>query len=416
MNRLITQRGPRKPAVILTVFAALTLLSFSGVRADAAISKKSMRLASNIHLKSANSQEFVAPDKFIAARAQKVLSDLKSRPLRPAGIPTEVTEVEATAAKGSWLSALYRQNMVEASWATQMLSDKRIFAEVLKREMGRRALVYYPKTIGLREFLYKRNLVDRSGRFTSTSNLGDRIEAALHDEFPSGFFVRPAVGVAPKETGRGLFQDSDQFIVELLKPENRLYSPEHMRQPIESHILGTVASGEALVLQENIVGSADALKPLSSRFFHEVRVHTYEGRVVEDSIPKRWVQKNALSSEQEERAAAFTADFLRSLPLKLMTRQAWGVDVAVMDNGELRVIDVVTNRGKRTQWSSYLEQPQIIGAYTRHFETYYRLRFSGLSGTLIRNNFANYFSYWEKRIEKAKPGLSKVMAFFPPIP
>jgi hypothetical protein len=92
------------------------------------------------------------------------------------------------------------------------------------------------------------------------------------------------------------------------------------------------------------------------------------------------------------------------------------VDVAVLDNGEMRITDVVTNRGKPIQWSSYLEQPRVIGAYARHFETYYGLRFQGISGSLIRHNFANYFPYWEKRIEKAKPGLTKMLAYLPPIP
>ncbi len=44
------------------------------------------------------------------------------------------------------------------------------------------------------------------------------------------------------------------------------------------------------------------------------------------------------------------------------------------------------------------------------------MRFKGWSGALIRHNFANYMPYWEKRIEKAKPGWGKIMAYVPPVP
>lgn len=379
-------------------------------RASKAAGASAKKLSSKSRSTSAGS---ASPSQFVTSKAQAVLSQLKSRPLRPLGGGTPIEEVETGATKASWMKALYDRGLVEASWATEMLSDKRILAEVLRIELGTRAEIYYPKTIGLREFLQKRRLVNSTGVLTAG---GDRIESALHDEFPAGFVVRPAVGVAPQETGRGLFANADEFILELLKPGNSLYSPEHLKAPVKSHILNEVASGEAVVLQESVVGVADVRKPLRHRFFHEVRVHTYEGRLVENSVPERWVQKDLLSADETKKAEAFVEDFLRSLPLAFLMHQAWGVDVAVMDNGEMRVIDVVTNRGKRVQWSSYLEQPRVIGAYSRHFENYYGIRFSGFSGSLIRNNFANYFPYWGKRIEKARPGFSKVMAFFPPVP
>jgi len=80
------------------------------------------------------------------------------------------------------------------------------------------------------------------------------------------------------------------------------------------------------------------------------------------------------------------------------------------------VIDVVTNRGKPIAWSSYLEQPRVIAAYTHHFEEFYGLHYGGLSGALIRHGFANYLPFWEKRIENAKPGLGKMTAYLPPLP
>jgi hypothetical protein len=354
-----------------------------------------------------------APYELVAARSQRVLTQLKSRPLRLPGVALAETELEASASKNGWLKSLYQRNLIEASWATEMLSDKRILYDVLARELGNNVYRFYPKTVGLREILHRRKLINAKGEITAS---GDEIETALHEEFPKGFLVRPAVGVAPQETGKGLFPNTDQFIVELMTPGNPLYSPAHLAQPVRSHILDTIASGEALVLQENFIIAADVKRPLKSRFYQEVRVHTYEARVVAGAVPERWVQTNLLSEEQEAKAEAFVQQFLSLLPVSMLTRQAWGVDVAVMDNGELRIVDVVTNRGMRAPWSSYLEQPRVIGAYARHFEEHYGFRFAGLSGALIRHNFANYLPYWEKRIEKAKPGLSKLTAYLPPLP
>ena len=354
-----------------------------------------------------------SPNTLIASRTQKVLAQLNSRPVHMGESANQTVDVKSSAERGVWLEQIYAHGLVDTSWGTKMLSDKRLFAEVLDRELGAEAKKYYPKTLGLREFLFKHHLLDSRGQISAD---GDEIETALYEEFPSGFFVRPAVGVAPQEKGNGLYNDTDSFIVDLLKPDSPLYEPSHAKQAVKSHILETIASGEGVVLQENVVGTADAHSKLKTRYFQEVRVHTYEARVVENAVPKRWVQTNLLTEDQTHGAEIFVSTLLEKLPLTLLSRQAWGVDVAVMDNGDMRIIDVVTNRGLPIAWSGYLDQPRVIGAYSRHFETFYALKFDGLSGMLIRHGFANYLPYWEKRIEKAKPGWGKVLAYFPPIP
>ena len=267
--------------------------------------------------------------------------------------------------------------------------------------------------MGLREFLVKHQLVNKKGVISAS---GDEIDDALYSEFPAGYVVHPAVGIAAQEKGRGLYPDSDNFVVELLKDGSSLYSPSHMRQAIKSHILEAVASGEAVVLQEDIMRAADAKKPLRHHYYNEVRIHTYENRVVEGAVPARWVQTNLLSADQIQKAEIRVGELLKALPLELLNRQAWGVDVAVLDNGEMRIVDIITNRGMEIPWSGYLDQPRVIGAYTRHFEQYYGVQFQGLSGTLIRHNFANYMPFWERRIEKAKPGWNKALAYLPPMP
>lgn len=362
----------------------------------------------------------------IQMRAQSVLTELKRRPLRAAGLGDHKIEVASGLSKNEWLEAVYRAKMVDASFATQMLSDKRIFAEVLQREMGPRSQQYYPRTMGLKEFLVKWKLVDGKGQITAD---GDQVEAALLEEFPAGFLARPAVGVAPHETTRGLYPNADLFIAELVRPGSVLYSPAHFNHPVRSHILNAVASGEAIVLQENFMNNVktaltnvvstavtSAKSPHKGPYFQQVRIHTYEDRVVDGAVPARWVQVNLLSGAQIHKAETFVGEFLLNLPIAILNRQAWGVDVAVLESGEMRIIDVVTNRGEQIAWSGYLDQPRVIAAYAQHFDENYSMRLTGLSGALIRHGFANYLPFWSKRIEKATPGLSKALAYLPPMP
>lgn len=375
-------------------------------------------LATTLVVSSADAASTAAPDVLIAQRAQKVLAQLKSRPLRALEDSAIAKRVEAPATKNGFLSALYDRKIVEASWATEMLSDKRLFAEVLAREVGvEKAQVYYPKTVGLREFLVRRGFLNAQGDIKKDE--AEAIEAALYQEFPAGFVARAAVGVAPQETTKGLFADTDAFMVELFRPGTPLYRKEHSQSAVSAHLLGgEIASGEAVVLQENLIASADAKKPLKRKFFQEVRVHTYEGRVVADAVPARWVQRELLAGDEIEKAERFVQDFLKQLPTALVARQAWGIDVAVFDNGEMKINDIVTNRGLRTAWSSYLEQPRVIAAYANHFEAIAGLHFVGFSGWLMRSGFANYLPFWQKRIEKARAvsGVRKILAYLPPWP
>ncbi|HVK61855.1 MAG TPA: hypothetical protein VM432_09910 [Bdellovibrionales bacterium] len=337
------------------------------------------------------------------------MSALKSRPT----VSERNKEVAAEPTRAAWLKAVYSLGLVEASWPTAMLSDKRILSEVVQRELGSEANRFYPKTIGLREFLVSKKLVTRKGKIVAD---GDKIEAALFQEFPAGFVARPAVGVAAYETSRGLYPTTDAFIVELMKTESRLFKPIHLKKAIQSHILKQVASGEAIVLQEDIVAVADARKRLHHRFSHEVRIHTFENRVVQGAVPKRWVQTDMLHDKDVRDAEEFVQAFLSKMPISLLKKQAWGVDVALMDNGDMRIVDVVTNRGDKIGWSSYLDQPWVLAAYTRHFEEFAGVEFEGLSGFLIRHGFANYFPYWQRRIDKAQTAWTKFLAYLPPFP
>ena len=355
------------------------------------------------------------PSVLIAERTQKVLANLKSRPVRPIEDSARELALVSKATKSGFLQAIYSNRLVEASWATEMLSDKRIVSEVLARELGpEKAQVYYPKTMGLREFLSGHGFIDAKGEIKREE--AENIESALYQEFPAGFIARVAVGVAPSETTLGLFKDTDAFMVELMRSGSSLYRPSHANAAVSSHLLGgQVTSGEAVVLQENLTQWADAKKPLKMKTYQEVRVHTYEGEIVTGAIPARWVQRDLLSKTQFATAEKFVQGFLESLPPSILARQAWGVDVAVFDNGEMRINDIVTNHGQRVAWSSYLEQPRVIEAYATHFDHIAGIHFLGFSGWLINHGFANYFPYWQRRIEKSH-GVGKMLAYLPPWP
>lgn len=368
------------------------------------------------------------PSEFVDERVTKVLRELKGRPPRLRSAQQAVAiKTPIWSTKSQWLNSIYARGLVDNSKATGFLSDKLLFYEIAKRELGSNADRYLVKTVGLRDFLVREGLVDSAGRLVAD---GDLIESKLYQAFPTGFVARPAVGVAPRETGSGLFRDSDGFVAELVQADTFLYRPDHRKRPVRSTVLDEIASGEAVVLQEDILAKrAVELGSRASdtkRSWREVRVHTYEGRVVADAKPNFWVRDDKLSDEEIFRAQKFVAEFLRQLSPQLLIRQAWSIDVLLLDDTvqavpgskvvEMKIADIITNRGRRGGWSGYLDQPRVIGAYTRHFEAHAGVKFVGIGGQVLRRNAGNYFSYWGLRIDRSRPGLDKVLAWIPPWP
>lgn len=368
------------------------------------------------------------PSEFVDERVTKILRELKGRPprVRNSQQPVDI-KTPIWSSKSQWLNSIYGRGLVDSSKATGFLSDKLLFYEIAKRELGVNADRYLVRTVGLRDFLVREGLVDASGRIIAD---GDQIESKLYQVFPTGFVARPAVGVAPRETGRGLFGDSDGFVAELIQSDTFLYRPDHRKRPVRSTVLDEIASGEAIVLQEDILARRAVDRGLragvATKGWREVRIHTYEGRVVADAKPNFWVRDDNLTDQEIFSAQKFVAEFLRQLSPQLLNRQAWSIDVLLLDDViqavpgsgvvEMKIADIVTNRGRRGGWSGYLEQPRVIGAYTRHFETFAGVKFVGIGGHVLRRNAGNYFSYWGLRIDRSRPGLDKVLAWIPPWP
>lgn len=408
--------NPYASAKAAGLIALLTFVTFGPQSASTAIAATSSARNSkrSAQVRAPEKSAPLAPHAFVEERVTRILRDLKGRAPRARAIEPAPVTLPAWASKTQWLQAVYAKQLVDMSNATGLLSDKLLFYEVAKRELGASVDDYLVRTMGLRDFLVRENLVDADGRITAD---GDKIDASFFKVFQGSLVARPAVGVAPRETGRGLFKEPDELVAELLKPDSFLYRPEHRKRPVRSTVLDEVASGEAIVLQEDL-----AAKRPGKFKWREARVHTYEGRVVTDANTNFWLRSDHVSKEETAAAQKFVADFLGRLPPSLLSRQAFSFDVLILGDvnapagGQLKIVDMVTNRGRKTAWSGYLDQPRVIGAYTRHFEDYAGVRFNGLGGYLLRKNAGNYFAYWGLRIEKSRPGLEKVLAWIPPWP
>lgn len=388
-------------------------------------------LAMITSLVSAPFDEPLAATSLVERRVSFILRSLKSRAPRQFKKTSESGDFRVQiptpiwVTKTQWLQNLYRAGIVDYSKATGLLADKLLFYEVAKREMGDEPVKkYMGKTVGLRDFLSRNNLLDSQGRLVAS---GDEIESKLYAEFPAGFIVRPAVGVAPYETGRGLFKTSDEFVMELVRPNSRYYRVDPKFRPVQSSVLGEVASGEALVLQEDVLSrhfismgkrASTGSSLTNKEKWREIRIHTYEGRVVVDADANQWIKNDRFTKDEIRDAQNFVTGFLSHLSPKLLMRQAWSFDVLVLDgeSPDYRITDMITNRGRRGGWSGYLDQPRVLGAYSRHFENYLGVQFTGLGGRLLRANAGNYFAYWGIKINKSRPGFDRVLAWIPPWP
>ncbi len=349
--------------------------------------------------KSRNSAKHERFDKNkLDAQIQILAEQISARPVTIA--KNEDLKLNVDANKTAWLKQIYALNLVEASKLTELMSDKLIQYKLFSHYLTSETEKFLLHSIGLKEFLIKYNLVKTNSELIPDPDL---IENALAEEFPYGFVVRPALGIAPTEKSHGLFLNSDSFIKELFKKDSLIYQPKTLHQAIRSHIIQAVASGEAIVLQGDLLREISIKNRRSAKTYERIRIHSFQNQVVSGASPELWVSKRSfeIPKLQHDKAESFVQEFLDKLPSQLTARQAWGIDVAVLNTGEMRILEIVTNRGQKIAWSSYLEQPKILGAYSRHLEKNLGLEFTGVSGAVLRLNMANYFNYWEIRREKA---------------
>lgn len=332
------------------------------------------------------------PIRFLDSRIEALKAEVLARPGITLRRPAQ--EIHTRAVRNDWLKNIYAIGLVEASDFTRLTSDKAIMGALIEAFTGEAGFKFHPKTMGLKYFLAKHKLVD-----AKHSLIRDRakVEAALKDEFPHGYIVKPAAGINSYGKSKGFYFKMDKFVRDLLAEDSPVYQPADFAAPFHSELLNTVASGEFLILQENVVLAAGVGQVLQPTDFVEVRVHTFEKTALPEATFPRWAEtKVKVDKKDLDRATAFVEDFLRILPEQFVARQAWSVDVAILNNGFLRLIDINTNRGEPEQWSGYMPRPGVLKAYTRLFEAEKNVHFAGFTGSLLRNGFGNYFKYLRK--------------------
>jgi hypothetical protein len=119
----------------------------------------------------------------------------------------------------------------------------------------------------------------------------------------------------------------------------------------------------------------------------EFRVHTLWHRVVPEATFSRWdvLWDDELFMEVENSMQRFLALF----PPELLRGHAWGLDVIRIAPGQMKIIDINTNRGERRKWSGDLAIPDVLGAYVRHLEQFHNIEFAGEDGAKLRENLAD---------------------------
>ncbi len=333
------------------------------------------------------------PIKFVEEKLSKRIQQLEKRQM--AKFKSSI-KISSEITRNDWLKNIYKVGLIEASELQRDLGDKLFMYKMLKEILTQeKAEIFHPKTMGIKELFIKNNLIDKNHQLIKDIA---KIKAAIKKEFPKGWIVKPASNI----NSQGLFYfKNSKFFKDLLDPKvgSQIYSSKQFTTPFFSKALNSVGTGEAYIFQENVILAAGYQKIRQAKEFIEIRVHTLEDKVIQGGAYSRWKEiDEKVNPKDIKRASDFVQQFLNSLPKKFLAKMAFGIDVAVLDNGALRLIEINTNRGRyNKQWSGYIARPKILGAYTRHIEKHYPIRISGLSGFIFRNNLGSLHKYFKKR-------------------
>ncbi len=302
--------------------------------------------------------------------------------------------LHAGTTRNLWLKAIYENGLVTANSETAAYADKLYLFRKISSEMGAEmAQIFHPKTMGFAEML-NNTFGDNHWQTPFEAALPALLER-LNKEFPRGFIVKPTTIINTGGETAGYWFFMDQF-AEDWKNGHALLRANYMRQQdYASPLLGRKISNEELCFQESIFGIADK-EPHLAKSYPEIRVHTYENQVVAGATYSRWAVNPVRSNPQFMRAESFVAEFLKHFSESFLDSQAWALDVMVIDH-VARIVDINTNRGECAQWSGFLSRPGVLRAYTRHFEKHKNVRFSGISGTILRYHMGNLFKNFKKR-------------------
>jgi len=331
----------------------------------------------------------LGPDKYLSQILDNYFEQTKEFSDEAPLALTNPRDLKIKALRNPLTKLLYSEGILEASDRSLLLCDKLFASKVMEHYLGNKEFKnYHLKTEGLKSFLTKFKIVDSNGLVIKSKM---EIMAILEMEFPKGFLVKPAVGM--KSSGKNFYLDKHEVVELILKQNGDIYQPEEYKTPHHWERVRRFATGERFVFQELLPGS---LGEGESDYgdLHEYRVHSFYDKVVDGATETRW--RGAKNSEEQNiKVNKYVQSFLDKLPKELTNRQAWSFDVFDLPNGQMKIIEINTNRGDKGNWSGYLVAPKTLGAYVRHLEQKFGWNFQGFSGWRLRHNLANIRKNWE---------------------
>ncbi len=327
-------------------------------------------------------------DSWVANATKQVIEEIDIRSELPPAQLTEPREIEIKATRNALTKGVfYKDGIVEISDYSLFLTDKLIAAKVLEHYLGEEFSTFHMKTVGLKEFLEHNRIVDSNGKVIRSKKM---IIEILKIEFPNGFIAKPPVGY--DSNGKSFFSDIEEVAELIVKADNEFYDQKDFKSPFKADFARRFTSGEKFIFQAKLDGAMGVSTDRAAGSFDEYRVHSFYNKVVEGATLNRWDGKN--SKEDIIKVNAFVQEMLNKLPASMSNRQGWSFDVFKLPNGQLKVIEINTNRGLLANWSDWLRHPWVLGAYVRHLEEHYRWKFKGFSGWLLRNNMGGLKRYW----------------------
>lgn len=325
---------------------------------------------------------------WVEQATQQVIEEIDSRSGEAPVELTDARELTIEAKRNALVRGiLYREGIVEISDYSLFLTDKLIASKILEHYLGQDFSRFHMKTVGLKEFLDQHRIVDETGQVIRSRQA---IKEIIKLEFPSGIIAKPPVGF--DSAGKSFYSNLDDIVDLIIDGQNEFYDKSQFSSPFKADFARRFTSGEKFILQAKLDGAMGVSSDRSAGSFDEYRVHSFYNQVVEGATLNRWDGKN--SKEDIVRINAFVQEFLDKLPPSMTNRQAWSFDVFKLPNGDLKIIEINTNRGLNANWSDWVRHPYVLGAYVRHLEKYYRWRFKGIAGWLLRHNMGGLKRYW----------------------
>lgn len=276
---------------------------------------------------------------------------------------------------------LYKENFIEASNLTLLLSDKLLLGKVLYYYLKDQAPKFHPPVMGIKEFLEKENFLDSSGVVHGEAQ---RMKLAFAKYFPEGFILKPPISWATD--GKGFYTKEDEIIALLLANDSKLYNIAIDSKAFQAPTANMITSGERWMIMGKIKNTS-ILENKNYGISSEFRVHTYHNHVIQGGTLHRYGLSN--DTQHFNQLNDYVQTLLDALPKQLTLGQAWGLDVFLQSDGRPIVVEINNNRGGQNNWSDFTRSPETLAAYVSFFESQYGWKFLGVDGKLMRAGLGN---------------------------